>query len=60
MAAPEASTHELPPKPAHDIPTPTVDPPVEQAVDGSENPEVPSPVRTDDPQDTDVYQHRLC
>ena len=53
-AAPEASTHEPPPEPAHDIPTPTANPPVEQAVDGSENPEVPSLARTDDPQDADV------
>ena len=47
-AAPEASTHEPPPEPAHDIPTPTADPPVEQAVDGSENPKVPSLARTDE------------
>ena len=53
-AVPESSTHEPPPEPAQDTPTPTADPPTEQAVDGSDNPEVPSPVRTDDPQDTDV------
>ena len=53
-AAPEASTHEPPPEPAHDIPTPTADPPVEQVVDGSDNPEFPSPAKTDDPQDLDV------
>ena len=53
-AAAESSTHEPPPEPAHDIPTPTADPPVEQAVDGSENPEVPSLARMDDPQDADV------
>ena len=46
--------HEPPPEPAHDIPTPTADPPVKRAVDGSENPEVPSLARTDDPQDADV------
>ena len=48
-AAPDTSTHEPPPEPAHDIPTPTADPPVEQAIDGSENPEIPSPAKTDDP-----------
>ena len=53
-AAPEASTHEPPPEPAHDIPMPTADPHVEHAVDGSENPEFPSPRKTDDPQDLDV------
>ena len=47
-AAPDTSIHELPPEPTHDIPTPTVDPPVEQAIDGSENPEIPSPAKTDD------------
>ena len=51
---PESSTHEPPPEPAQDIPTPIVDPPAERAVDGSENPEAPRPVRTDDPQDPDV------
>ena len=50
MAAPEASTHEPPPKPVHDIPKPTADPPVEHAIDGSENPEIPSPAKTDDPE----------
>ena len=53
-AAPEASTHEPPPEPAHDTPTPISDPPAERAADGSENPEVPSPVRTDDHQDRDI------
>ena len=47
-AAPGNSAHEPPPKPAHDIPTPTADPPVEQAIDGSENPEIPSPAKADD------------
>ena len=53
-AAPEASVLEPPPKPAHDMPTPTADPPAEQAADGSENPEVSSPAKTADPQDVDV------
>ena len=48
-AAPEGSTHEPTPELAHEIPTTTVDPPVEQAIDGSENPEIPSPAKTDDP-----------
>ena len=48
-AAPDTSAHEPPPEPAHDIPTPTADPPVEQAIDGSENPEIPSPAKADDP-----------
>ena len=53
-AAPHTSIHEPPPEPTHDIPTPTADPPVEQAVNGSENPEVPSPARTNNPHDVDV------
>ena len=28
---------------------PTADPPVEQAIDGSENPKIPSPAKTGDP-----------
>ena len=53
-AAPETSTHEPPPEPAHDTPTPIADPPAERAADGSENPEVPSTARMDDPQDPNV------
>ena len=53
-ATPEASVHEPPPELAHDSPKPTADPPAEQAVDGSENLEVPILARTDDPQDADV------
>ena len=49
IAAPDTSVHELPPEPAHDIPTPTTDPPIEQTIDGSENPEIPSPAKTNDP-----------
>ena len=51
---PESSTHEPPLEPAQDIPTLAADPPAERAVDGSENPKAPSPVRKDDPQNTDV------
>ena len=36
------------------MPTMTVDPPVDQAADGSVNPEASSPVKTADPQDVDV------
>ena len=50
----ETSTHEPPPEPAHDTPTPIADLPTKRAADGSKNPEVPSPARTDDPQDPDV------
>ncbi|KAM3371421.1 hypothetical protein ACQJBY_018685 [Aegilops geniculata] len=49
MAALDTSIHEPPPEPAHDIPTPTADSLVEQTIDGSENPEIPSPAKTDDP-----------
>ena len=47
---PDTSTHEPPPEPAHDIPAPTSDPPAEQALDGSDNPEIPRPAKTDDPE----------
>ena len=47
--APDTSAHELPPEPAHDTPTFTTDPSVEQAMEGSENPENPSPAKADDP-----------
>ena len=36
------------------MPTPTADPPADQAADGSEKPEVSSLAKTDDPQDADV------
>ena len=51
---PDSSTHEPPSKPAQDLPTPATDLPAERAADESENPEAPSPVRTDDPQNTNV------
>ena len=38
-AAPDTSAHEPPPEPAHDTPTLTTDPLVEQAMEGSKNPE---------------------
>ena len=53
-AVPDLSTHEPPSEPGQDLPTPATDLPAERAADESENPEAPSPVRTDDPQNTDV------
>ena len=47
-AAPDTSAHEPPPEPAHDTPTLTTDPSVEQAMEGSENPENPSLAKADD------------
>ena len=38
----------------HDTPTSTTDPPAGQTADGSENLEVPSPAKTDNPQDADA------
>ena len=46
---PETSTTEPPPEPMHEPPTSAVDPPVEHALDGSKNPEVSSPAKTNDP-----------
>ena len=50
IAAPDTSVHEPSPQTAHDIPTPTADLPVEQTIDGSENPEIPSLAMADDPE----------
>ena len=52
--APEASVPEPPLEPAHDMPTPTADPPTDQAADGSVSPEASSPAKTDDPRDADI------
>jgi hypothetical protein len=49
-AAPDIAAHEPPPEPSHDVPAPTSDPPAEQALDGSDNPEAPSPAKADDPE----------
>ena len=38
------------PEPAHDAPTSTTDPSVEQTMEGSENPEIPSSAMMDDPE----------
>ena len=53
-AAPEASDPEPPREPAQVMPTPTADPPADQAADGSVTLEASSPAKTDDPQDADV------
>ena len=50
----DSTTHEPPSEPAQDLPTPATDLPTERVADESEKPEAPSPVRTDDPQNTDV------
>ena len=49
-AALDSSTHQPPPKPAYDIPAPTSDPPIEDTLNNSDNPEAPSPVKTNDPE----------
>ena len=48
-AAPDASAHEPPSAPTPDAPTPTTDPSTEPVMEGSENPEIPSPAHPDDP-----------
>ena len=49
-AAADTSVPEPPPEPAHDAPTSTTDPSVEQTMEGSENPEIPSSAMMDDPE----------
>ena len=49
-AAPDSSTHQPPPEPAYDIPAPTSDPPAEDTLNSSDNPEAPRPVKTNDPE----------
>ena len=49
-SAPASSTHQPPPEPAFDILVPTSDPPVEDVIHYSDNPEVPSPAKTTDPE----------
>ena len=51
---PDSTTHEPPSEPAQDLPTPATDLPTNQATGESENPQVPSLVRTDDPSNADV------
>ena len=47
---PDSSTHQPPPEPASDIPVPTSDPPAEDIIHNSDDPEIPSPVQTTDPE----------
>ncbi|XBJ28328.1 hypothetical protein VPH35_005452 [Triticum aestivum] len=49
-AAPDASAREPPPQPSHDVPVTSSDPPAEQAINDSDNPEAPSPSKADDPE----------
>ena len=49
-SVPDSSTHPPPPEPAFSIPVSTSDPPVEDIVHNSDNPEIHSPVKTTDPE----------
>ena len=49
-AAPDSSTHQPPPEPAYDIPAPTSDPPAEDTLNSSDNPEDPSRTKKVDPE----------
>ena len=48
LSAPDSSTHQPPPEPASDILMPTSDPPTEDVIHNSDNPEAPSPAKTTD------------
>ena len=47
-ATPDASAHEPPPQPSHDVPISSSDPPTEQTFNDSGNPEAPSPAKAND------------
>ena len=49
-AAPDSSTHQPPPELAYDIQAPSSDPPAEDILNYSDNPEAPSLVKTIDPE----------
>ena len=49
-SVPDGSTHQPPPESALDIPVSTSDPPAEDVVHNSDNPEIRNPVRTTDPE----------
>ena len=49
-ATPDSSTHQPPPETAYNIPAPPSDPPAEDTLNSSNNPEVPSPAKTIDPE----------
>ena len=46
----DGCTHQPPPELAFDIPVSTSDPPAEDVVHNSDNPKIPSPVKTTDPE----------
>ena len=48
--APDSSTYQPPPEPASDIPVPTSDPPAEDIIHNSDDPETPSPAKMTDPE----------
>ena len=48
IATPAASAHEPPPQPSHDVPISSSDPPTEQTLNDSGNPEAPSPAKAND------------
>ena len=45
-AAPDTSTPQPPPEPVYDIPAPTSDLPTEETLGSSDEPETPSPAKT--------------
>src|SRR3954464_6827608 len=49
-AAPETSIHDPPPSLSVDAPATSSDPPAEQVINDSVNPEAPSPTKADDPE----------
>ena len=49
-SVPDSSAHQPPLEPASDIPQPTSDPPAEDVVHDSDKPEIPSPVKTNEPE----------
>lgn len=49
-SVPDSSTHQPPPEPASDIPEPASDPPAEDVIHNSDDPEIPSPGKTADPE----------
>ena len=49
-SVPDGSTHQPPPEPASDILVPTSDPPAEDVIHNSDDPEIPSPVKTTYPE----------
>ena len=50
MSVPDSSSHQPLPEPASNIPAPTSVPLAEETLNSSDNPEAPSPVKTNDPE----------